>query len=166
MIGCNQSVRIMPKFGCKLRRRQLDETLSKWRDLPELPHGYIREIRSALEMSTHQLAHRMGLNQSSIVEMEANEKAGKITLNSLHRAANALNCRLVYALIPNDSLEAQVQQQAKAQAEKLVNPIVRTMGLEQQSTDRREQEELIQEYAAEILRKGGRELWADSEYKA
>src|SRR5271155_797025 len=134
----------MARFAAKLRRRQLDDSLRRYRDLPRLPRGYIREVRDALEMSSYQLADRLGINQSSVMEMEENERAGKISLKTLERAAAALGCRLVYGLVPNNSLEEHVWAQAKARAVDVSNPVLRTMALEQQATDARSQEELIQ----------------------
>jgi predicted DNA-binding mobile mystery protein A len=151
----------MPKFAGKLRRKQLDEALRRFRDLPKLPRGYIREIREALEMSSHQMAGRLHISQPSVLEMEANERAGKITLNTLERAARALGCQLVYALVPDESLESNILAQAQSQAKALVQPILRTMALEQQSTNAADQSDLIQEMAEDILRKGGRQLWRD-----
>jgi len=149
----------MAKFGAKLRRRQLDGSLLPYRELPKLPRGYIREIRDALEMSSYQLAARIGITQSSVIEMEENERTGKISLKTLERAAAALGCRLIYGLVPNDSLEEQVLLQARSRANDIVSPVARTMALEQQATDAGVQEDLIKELAEEILRKGGRELW-------
>lgn len=149
----------MAKFTKKLRRRQLDEGLTGLRGVSRLPRGYIREIRDALEMSSYQLADRMGLSQSTVMDMEASERKGTITINSLERAAAALGCKLVYALVPDDSLEQMVTKQAQLRARELSSSVFRTMALEEQATETLEQNSLIDELADDLLRKGKRELW-------
>lgn len=103
----------MTRFTKKLRRRQLDELLVKLRDIPKPPRGYIREIREAIEMSSYQLADRMGLSQSTIMDLESSERNGTITVKSLERVASSPGCKLVYAFVPDESLEAIVLHQAE-----------------------------------------------------
>ncbi|MBK7750108.1 MAG: mobile mystery protein A [Candidatus Obscuribacter sp.] len=149
----------MTKFTTKLRRRQLEEGLKGLRGVSRLPHGYIREIRDALEMSSYQLADRMGVSQSTVMDLEASERNGTITIKSLEKAAAALGCKLVYALVPEVSLEQMVTNQAQLRARELSNSVFRTMALEQQTTETAEQNSLIDELAEDLLRKGKRELW-------
>jgi predicted DNA-binding mobile mystery protein A len=149
----------MPKFTTRLRRRQLDESLSKIKEINRPPRGYIHEIRNALEMSSYQLAERMGVKQSTVMDMEESERNSTITLRSLERAGASLGCRVVYALVPESSLEEMVSQQARTRAQELSETIFRTMVLEQQATAEKDREELIDELANDVLRKGKRELW-------
>ena len=53
-------------------------------------------------MSTRQLAERVGVDQSNITRLEEREPSGHITLERLARVAKAMNCRLVYAIVPDD----------------------------------------------------------------
>lgn len=143
----------------KLRRRQIDEMSSKLRGIVRPNRGYIREIRDALEMSSYQLADRIGVRQSTIMDMEESERQGTITLRSLERAAAALGCKLIYGLVPETTLESVVQEQAHLRARELTSSVFRTMALEQQATTPDEHERIEDELAEEILRKGKRELW-------
>jgi predicted DNA-binding mobile mystery protein A len=59
--------------------------------------GWIVAIRQALGMTTTQMAQRLGVSQSNIVQMEMAESEGRIKLETLKRAAEALNCTLLYA---------------------------------------------------------------------
>jgi predicted DNA-binding mobile mystery protein A len=95
--------------------------------------GWIRAIREGLGMSAGQLGARMGVHQSTIAKMEAAEARGAIQLSSLKRAAEAMNCTLVYALVPNSSLEVFLQEQARLVATEQLKPIEQTMRLENQS---------------------------------
>ncbi|HEY9789304.1 MAG TPA: mobile mystery protein A [Candidatus Obscuribacterales bacterium] len=148
----------MPKFSARLRRRQLDQMLVGIQ-LPHLRRGYIREIRDALEMSSFQLAERMGISRSSVKQLEESEQSESITLKSLRRAAEALGCDLVYALVPKTSLDDIVKRRAHEKAQDLSAGVERTMALEQQTAGTSDTQEMVAELADEILRKGGRELW-------
>ena len=149
----------MSRITSKLRRRQLDDAANKLKDAELPPRGYIHEVREALEMSSYDLAERMGVAQSTVMDLEEGERNGSITLRSLDRAAKALGCKLVYAFVPEKSLQQIVEDQARNRALELSKSVFRTMALEQQSTDPRYRDDLIEELAADILRKGKRELW-------
>ena len=67
--------------------------------------GWIKAVREALGMTTAQLAKRLGMKQPSVVAIEQSEAKGTIELATLRRVAEALDCTLVYALVPNKPLE-------------------------------------------------------------
>jgi predicted DNA-binding mobile mystery protein A len=82
-----------------------------------------------------------------------------VTLQSLERAAEALDCRLVYILVPNDSLEGRVNARAEAVAELHLSAVDHTMRLENQSvTDRRRRDAMKKKIVAELLERPAR-LW-------
>ena len=80
------------------------------------PRGWIKAIREALGMTTAQLAKRLGIAQPSAVGLEKAEASKAITLETLERAARALDCTLVYALVPREPLDTIVQQRASEKA--------------------------------------------------
>ena len=87
-------------------------------------------------MTTRQLASRMGVSQPSVVKLEQSEANGTVQLATLRRAADALNCDLVYALVPREgSLEQTVLTQARHRATSLVDAVDRSMELEDQAVD-------------------------------
>ncbi len=94
--------------------------------------GWIRAIRAALGMTTAQLAKRMGVRQPSIVDLERSEEKGSIALATLRRAAEALDCSLVYVLVPNEPLETTIRERARAFLRRRRRPIEHTMLLEDQ----------------------------------
>lgn len=59
-------------------------------------------------MTGAQLGARIGIRPQTVESIEKSEAAGTIQLNTLRRAAEALDCTLVYALVPNTSLETVV----------------------------------------------------------
>jgi predicted DNA-binding mobile mystery protein A len=94
--------------------------------------GWIKAIREALGMSTAQLAKRLRVKQPSVVALEQSEAKGTIELATLRRVAAALDCALVYALVPNKPLEAAVRDRARAFARRRLEPVEQSMLLENQ----------------------------------
>jgi predicted DNA-binding mobile mystery protein A len=104
-------------FRFKLRRQLDQEIASLENKVPTPPpRGWVRAIRTALGMSTYELSERVGLSASRVLQLEAAEADGSIRLEMLRRVAHGLNCRVVYALIPAESLDAMVRAQAHRKA--------------------------------------------------
>src|ERR1700689_3974500 len=78
--------------------------------------GWIKAFREALGMSTAQLAKRLGIKQPSLVALEQSEAKGTIELATLRRVAEALDCTLVHALVPNKPLETTFRDRARVRA--------------------------------------------------
>lgn len=118
-----------------LARKHLDKRLSQWQPTSELaypPRGWIRAIREAIGMTAAQLAIRLNVSQPRVFALEKGEVSGALTLETISRVAQALNCTFVYAIVPNTSLEDMVNEQAqKKVAERLVR-VDHTMKLEAQ----------------------------------
>ena len=126
------------------------------------PHrGWIKAVREALGMTTAQLARRIGVSQPRITELEHAEIGDKITLGSLRRAAEALNCTLVYAIVPNDTLENIVLNRARKKASKILAGVNHTMALEDQNLSDEDIKSEIENLAREIMVKKPRIIWDD-----
>ncbi len=120
-------------------RFHLDKRFEQWGTLGQYAapvRGWVKAIREALGMTTAQLAGRLGVKQPSVVEMEQSEEKGSIELATLRRAAEALDCRLVYALVPNKPLEATVRERARAFTRRRRGPVEHSMLLEDQKVSR------------------------------
>jgi predicted DNA-binding mobile mystery protein A len=111
--------------------------------------GWIKAIREALGMTAEQLAKRLGVKQPSVVALEQSEAKGTIELATLRRVAEALDCTLVYALVPNKPLEQTVRERARLFARRRLEPIAHSMALEDQKVQRKETEALIDEILRE-----------------
>ena len=72
------------------------------------------------------------------------------SLSTLRRVAEAMNCTLVYALVPNDSLESIVRDQAHKVARRHLKSVEHSMMLENQSVPRKEFEERIEALARSL----------------
>ncbi len=95
--------------------------------------GWVRAIRDALGMSAAELGRRLGVSHVSVVELERSERNGTARLDTLRRAAAALDCTLVYAFIPTDSLDATIRAQAERIADEDLQRIQHSMAIEDQA---------------------------------
>lgn len=124
-----------------LEQRQMDATLRRAAGAAtiETPRdGWIKSIRQALGMTAAQLGKRLRMSPQSVLALEKREVAGSITLATLEKAAQALDCRVRVLFIPNHGIEETVYQRAMDRARDERNRIVHTMGLEGQGTGVRE----------------------------
>jgi len=142
--------------------RHLDQRFAGLRALANSPRpskGWLRAIRNALGMTTAQLARRLGVSQPRIVELEQSEVSGKVTLNTLQRAAEALGCRLVYVLVPEKPLAETVRERAERLAERHQSDVEHTMRLEDQAvSSKTARRELRERLIEQLLRRPAR-LW-------
>jgi predicted DNA-binding mobile mystery protein A len=121
--------------------------------------GWIRAIREALGMTTGQLAKRLGVRQPRVIELERGEATGNITVKSLERAAEALGCRLVYALVPMEPLADTIRKRASVLAEQQLAAVEQTMRLEaQEVSDNSVREEARKQLVEKLLHRPAR-LW-------
>jgi predicted DNA-binding mobile mystery protein A len=144
--------------------RHLDQRFKALRPLARSPRphkGWLRAIRNALGMTSAQLAQRLGVSQPRIIELEKSEASGTVTLNTLQRAAEALGCRLVYALIPEKPLEETVLERANQLAQRQLTAVQQTMRLEDQSVRSKKANEDLRRQFVEVLLKHPARLWVE-----
>ena len=91
--------------------------------------------------------------------MEQSEVAGSIRLDTLERVARALDCRLVYALVPNNPLEDTVRAQARRKATRHLAEIAHNMRLEDQAVTDTDLAQQIDELASRLVDRRG--LWTE-----
>ena len=142
-------------------RVRLDNRLGMVRtaELTPPPKGWIKAIREALGMTGKQFAARMGISPPSVIDIEKSEASCTIQLKTLHRAADALGCTLVYALVPKTSLDAAVDARARKLAMHALKRVSHTMRLEDQSVDNSDMERQVQNYIRNMIK--DRDLWTD-----
>ena len=76
------------------------------------PEGWIRTVRKALGMSVVQLASRLNVTRSLISRTENEELNGSVTIKTIHKMAQAMKCRFVYAIVPEQKIDDLILQQA------------------------------------------------------
>jgi predicted DNA-binding mobile mystery protein A len=141
---------------------QLDENLSRLKPLLNIQRpqtGWIRAIRETLGMTARQFAERLGVSPPRVTRLEADEVEGKLTLNTLRRAAEALDCVFVYGFVPKTSLENLVKTQAFKVASEQISYVSHTMQLEKQKLSDELLKQEIEIAVDEILREWPRTLW-------
>ena len=102
---------------------------------------------------------RSARHEMRVATMEQAEVTDATTLKTLRRAAEALDCVLVYALVPRTSLKQTLQKQARREAEHDMARASRTMALEDQALARDEVGKTVETAAAALLDKMPKSLW-------
>jgi predicted DNA-binding mobile mystery protein A len=76
--------------------------------------GWLRAVRKALGLSATELAKDLRVSPSAFFRMERAEWKDKISLQGLDKAARAMSCKLVYAIVPyKGSFEEHAAQEVK-----------------------------------------------------
>jgi len=145
------------------QRRIMDKKLQNWlpQRIEKSPHkGWLKAVRGALGISSRQLAQIIGVDMAAIIRLEEREPIGKVTLEMLNRAAKAMNCKLVYAIVPDDeydSLESIVDVRAKKAAKNLLQKVEHSMRLEDQGSPNSKSE--LDQLAQSLKEKMDPRIW-------
>ena len=143
-------------------RKALDSKIASLPPLQKMqrPHkGWIRAVKEALGMSSKQLAARLGVSPPRITALEKSEVDETVTLASLRRAAEALDCALIYSFVPKGSFEEVLQTRARRIAAEIIGKVDHTMRLEAQNLQTDKLNEEIENLAAQILREQHKIIW-------
>ncbi|MFH1044606.1 MAG: mobile mystery protein A [Pseudomonadota bacterium] len=152
----------MTEKSAMLQRLQLADALGEFASSRSSPPGggWVRAIREALGMTQAQLAAKLGITRQSLQDLERAEANRRITLDSLDRLAKAMDCRLVYALVPEKgSLDDVRARQAQALADALLKSTEHSMKIEAQGVSARESKRQRKLLVDSLLRGSPRKLW-------
>lgn len=151
------------KKNRRLRRAQLDRffTQLKTLNLRTPKKGWIKEVRESLGMSMKDLADRLGTIKQRIERIEKDEVASKVSLETMKKTAEAMNCDFIYFVVPKNSLEETLKDQGLKAAQKILKQVGKTMALEAQSTSTLSQKKLIENLAQEMLLNEDRKIWKE-----
>lgn len=146
-----------------LQLRQLEQQLQPWRatatKAPRPREGWLRTLRLALGMSTGQLAQRLSVRQPRALQLEKGEVQETITLASLRKAADALGCDLIYALVPRQRLEDTVRGRADTVARQELQRVSHSMALENQRPGPAVEEQQLKALRDDLLAGSWQRLW-------
>ena len=145
-----------------LQRRQLDAQLgvdARLRETEQPERGWLFAIRKSLGMQTRQFARLLRITPQAASAIERSEREGTITLASLRKAADALNCDVVLALVPRESLTRAYSRQVVSKASTIAESVSATMALEAQSEGVADVVRYGDAALYELRRKLGRRLW-------
>lgn len=153
----------MKSAGDKLIIRQLDKKIQPFlllKDVAVPAGGWVKTIRTAINMSLRQLGNKLFITPQSVKRIEDREAEGNVTLHTLREVAEALDMQLVYAFIPKDgSIEQMIARNASKMAHKIVLRAHTTMELEDQGTGGEDVKLAIRELTEELKREMPRSLW-------
>ncbi len=144
----------MRKKQKKIIREQLDDTLSHFSILASVNRpmrGWIRAIRDALGMNMRQFANRLGVSKSRIPRIEQDEITGSLTLKTMNRVAEELDCVFVYGFVPRTSLDDTVKKQASIVAQRRINRLMHSMNLEAQGLSSKNAKKALNNMVDEII---------------
>ncbi len=97
--------------------RPVDETSGGVRVPRQVPAaGWLREVRVARGVTQQALADALGCKRQACAQLERSEARGAISLYSLRKAAAAMDCELVYALVPRRTSAAPAARGAESPA--------------------------------------------------
>ena len=81
-------------------------------------------------MSAAQLAKRLGVTRAAVYQLENREVSRSVSIKQLDKVAEALNCDVVYAIVPRDGLEQSIRDRAREKVGERLRKINLSMGLE------------------------------------
>ncbi len=122
--------------------------------------GWVKAVRTTLGISLEQLAKKLGVSKQNVQSMEKREQEMTVTLKSLQELANAMDMKLVYALVPIDSsLDALIERKASELAKKIVSQTAHNMSLENQMVSEEQLKYALEARKEKIIQEMPKALW-------
>lgn len=118
--------------------KQLDnkfEYLKEFKKVERPKEGWINEIRKSLGMTYRNLAEKLKVSPPMIKSYEKSEINNKITIETLSKVAESMNCKFVYAIIPEISLQKIIYDRTDEVVDYIMDKSNRLMELENQNTN-------------------------------
>ncbi len=146
----------------KLRLEQIEASAQNFvslRGRQVLGRGWLKEIREALGRTQRQQAARVGITSPTLLKSEQAEIDERISIGQLRRLADALDCDLIYALVPRKPFTQMVEEQAMQIARAEVMGVAHTMSLESQRPKDERLNKQIARRAGQLLSGRWSALW-------
>ena len=142
---------------------KVNSAATKLRKVSTPPEGWLRTARKALGMSVAQLGRRLGVTRAHVNNTEKCELNGSLTIKTLQSMAEAMGCRLVYAVVPEHDVEKILAARAKKKAMKMVEEANKHMALEEQALSEKQVAFEIERLQKEILKDLPANFWNDED---
>lgn len=121
----------------ELRTKQLSRSLAAFgqaRAVTRPTRGWLRAIRQATGLSLREVGQAIGATPQLIAALEKSEERNRITLHSLELVAQAMGCKLVYAIVPKSGTLGELRaRRAGKVVEEQVRAVEHTMMIENQA---------------------------------
>jgi predicted DNA-binding mobile mystery protein A len=150
------------RIVAKQYRDKVNQAYHKLGSLSLPPEGWLKTVRHALGMSGTQLAKRLGVTKSRVSKAEQGEMTGSITIKTMQSMAEAMNCRFVYAVVPDQEIEEMIKKRALQKAREQVRSASTHMALEAQTLSDDQLIFEIDRIASEMVEKMPSDLWSDA----
>lgn len=132
------------------------------RDVAQPNEGWVATVRKALGMSAAELGRRLGVSRSRVAQAEAAETEGGPTLKTMQAMAQAMGCRFVYAIVPEDgSVDDLIAEQALRKARAMVERAHVHMAFENQALTDEQNTDEVEHVARELLFRMPRDFWVE-----
>ena len=151
------------KIISKQYQDKVNTAATKLRKVGTPLEGWLRTARKALGMSGPQLARRLGVTRAQVYNTEKGELNGSVTIKTLQKMAEAMGCRLVYAIIPEHEVEKLLAARAKKKAMKMVEEANKHMALEDQALSEKQVAFEIERLQREMLKDPPANFWNDED---
>ncbi len=138
---------------------KVNTTATKLRKVDTPPEGWLRTVRKALGMSVAQLARRLRVTRAHVNKTEKGELSGSMTIKTLQNMAEAMGCRLVYAVVPEHDVEKILAARAKKKAMKIVEEATKHMALEEQALSEKQMAFEVERLQKEMLKDLPANFW-------
>lgn len=132
------------------------ESLRSIKEKASVREGWIKYMRTALGLTLSDLAKLASLSIASVAQAERRETEGQVSLSTLKKMADAMECELVYAFVPKKDLNTMIHDKAFDKARKTLNLADLHMKLEDQKVTGDEKER-IERLAKKFIEKG--DIW-------
>jgi predicted DNA-binding mobile mystery protein A len=143
----------------KMRAKQIETQLKGLSKLSRPEIGWVKTIRETLGMNTRQLGKRCNVSSERIIRIESDEIEGRTTLATLEKIAQAMNCRLVYAIVPNDGMIEFIEKTAEDKAKTQLQQTSHHMALEDQKISIELMKQQIHFLKEELLKNNIKHIW-------
>ena len=128
--------------------------------------GWIKTLRKALSMSGASLARRLGLHRSIAHYLEQAEHNGSITIKKLQEVAQAMDCELIYAMVPkstvnksNPLIDNIIHKQARIKASAIVKSASTQMMLESQQLSKSDLKKEVDRLTDQLINDLPKDFW-------
>jgi predicted DNA-binding mobile mystery protein A len=132
------------------------EGLRAVKDKASVREGWIKYMRQALGLTLSELGKLTHLSTATVAQAERREMEGQVSLSTLKKMAEAMDCELVYAFIPKKELKTMIYDKALEKARKALSIADLHMKLEDQKVSGDEIER-VKRLAKRFIDKG--DIW-------
>ena len=146
-------------FTNELTLTQIDrrfEALRSMKDKSQVREGWIKFMRNALGMTINDLAKLLSLSRIRVAQAERGEAEGKITIATLKKMAEAMDCEFIYSFVPKKDIRTAIHDKAVAKATEILSTAELHMKLEDQAVSGNKKER-IERLAKKLIETG--DIW-------